>query len=68
MAKKMLKTSARALIEKNKQEDDREKVSLYLSKSLYDRFKKVCEQGGAPASRVLEGMIKEFLDDLDHIS
>lgn len=39
--------------------DDREKTSLYLSKSLYKAFKKKC--GNAPASRVLEVLIREFL-------
>ena len=39
--------------------DDREKVSLYLSKSLYAAFKKACE--AAPASRVMEELMVEFI-------
>lgn len=54
------KSSAEALIAQlANDKGDREKTSLYLSKSLYAAFKKKC--GKAPASRVLEELIKEFL-------
>lgn len=38
---------------------DRTKVSLYLSKSLYEDFKQAC--GDIPASVVLEDLIQQFL-------
>lgn len=54
------KSSAEALIDQMANDkDDREKTSLYLSKSLYAAFKKAC--GKAPASRVLEQLIRDFL-------
>jgi hypothetical protein len=39
--------------------EDRAKISLYLSKSLYKEFKDRC--GDIPASVVLEQLIREFL-------
>lgn len=54
------KSSADALIAQSaKDKGDREKTSLYLSKSLYEAFKKKC--GKAAASRVLEELIREFI-------
>lgn len=64
MTNKPLKSTAKAIIERNKQDDDRAKVSLYMSQSLYERFKKVCDKENAPASRVLEDLIREFLTSL----
>lgn len=55
------KSSAEALIAQlANDKGDREKTSLYLSKSLYAAFRKKC--GKAPASRVLEELIREFLE------
>lgn len=55
------KSSAEALIAQlANDKGDREKTSLYLSKSLYVAFKKKC--GKAPASRVLEELIREFIE------
>lgn len=39
--------------------DDRSKVSLYLSKGLYEAFKKTC--GDAPASKVMEELMRAFI-------
>lgn len=50
---------AQELIEKLSLEEDRTKVSLYLSKHLYERFKRAC--GTAPASRMMEELMKEFI-------
>ncbi len=50
------------ILDKLSLEEDREKVSLYLSRRLYERFKKAC--GSAPASRVMEELMKGFLEDL----
>ena len=38
--------------------DDRTKVSLYLSKSLYEQFRKAC--GDVPASQVMEELMRLF--------
>lgn len=55
------KSSADALIAQlAKDKGDREKTSLYLSKSLYEAFKKKC--GKAPASRVLEALLRDFIE------
>lgn len=54
--------NAKRILDKLTLEDDREKVSLYLSKSLYEKFKRVC--GAAPASRVMEELMKDFIEDL----
>jgi hypothetical protein len=40
--------------------NDKDKVTLYLSRSLYRSFKDVC--GELPASVVIEELMKEFLD------
>ena len=41
---------------------DREKTSLYLSKSVYEAFKKAC--GDVPTSQVLEELMQQFLSSL----
>ncbi len=56
------KIDAQKIIEKLSLEEDREKVSLYLSRKLYERFKRAC--GTAPASRVMEELMKSFVEDL----
>lgn len=53
---------AQKILDKLSLEEDREKVSLYLSRKLYERFKKAC--GTAPASRVMEELMKSFMEDL----
>lgn len=59
----MRKIDAKSIIKKIKQEEeDRTKTSLYLSKKLYEEFKKKC--GDLPTSRVLEELIRQFVDDL----
>ncbi len=40
--------------------NDREQVTLYLSKSLYKKFKEAC--GEIPASQVLEELLKVFIE------
>lgn len=62
MKKLLNQFDSNAIIEKLELEDDRSKVSLYLSKSVYEKFKKAC--GKAPASRVMEELMKEFMDNL----
>jgi hypothetical protein len=53
---------AQKIIERLTLEEDRSKVSLYLSKSVYEDFKKVC--GSAPASRVMEELMKDFISNV----
>lgn len=64
MKSKKLQIDAKAIKQKLELEEDRQKVSLYLSKSLYERFKKSC--GKAPASRVMEELMREFIQSLDN--
>lgn len=40
--------------------DDRMKISLYLSKSLYVSFKAICND--IPASQVMEELMREFIE------
>ncbi|MBS1983794.1 MAG: hypothetical protein JST16_06455 [Bdellovibrionales bacterium] len=55
------KIDAKAIREKLlKEESDRGKVSLYLSKKLYKSFQKAC--GTLPASKVVEELMQAFVD------
>ena len=56
------KINSSEMIAKHEVEDDRTKQSLYLSKNLYKKFKKAC--GRAPASRLMEDLMKIFIDDV----
>ena len=51
--------NGKKLLDLLKKDEDREKVSLYLSKKIYDDFKKACKP--VSASMVLEALMKEFL-------
>ena len=51
---------AKKTIEKLKGETDRQRVSLYLSQSIFTDFKKIC--GEISTSRVIEELMKEFLE------
>lgn len=53
---------AQKIVDQLTLEEDREKVSLYLSKAIYERFKRAC--GKAPASRVMEVLMKEFIRNI----
>lgn len=59
-----MKTDGKSILQKlaANQKTDREKVSLYLSKSLYEEFKKKC--GEVPASQVMEELMRQFVDSL----
>lgn len=50
---------ARKTIEKLRGESDRERVSLYLSRSLLSNFKGVC--GDVSPSKVMEELMKQFI-------
>lgn len=45
-------------------ESDRERISLYLSKSILKEFKDCC--GDKSVSRVLEEMMREFVDSANN--
>jgi hypothetical protein len=42
--------------------NDREKTSMYLSKAIYEAFKKAC--GDVPTSQVVEELMQQFVDSL----
>lgn len=48
------------MLEKLKGEADRERTSLYLSKSLMESFKEAC--GGISPSRVMEDLMRDFVE------
>jgi hypothetical protein len=58
----MKKLNSKEILMRIENDGDRKKVSLYLSGSLYEKFKKAC--GKAPASRVMEELMKEFIENL----
>lgn len=41
--------------------EDRKKISLYLSANLYRKFQKICKAKKAPASKVLELLLEQFV-------
>lgn len=52
--------NSKSIISKLELEDDRKKVSLYLSERLYSKFQEKC--GKAPASRVMEELMRLFIE------
>ena len=44
--------------------NDRGRVTLYLSKSLFEKFKTKCEAKGVASSVVIEEMMVDFLNSL----
>lgn len=59
MKTKEIGINAKAIKERLELDDDRKKVSLYLSKTVYKAFQKAC--GKAPASRVMEELMRQFI-------
>lgn len=51
---------AKKTIQKLKGETDRTRLSLYLSQSIYAKFKEACED--VPPSRVIEELMKDFIE------
>ena len=47
-------------IERLRGETDRMSMSLYLSKSVYEKFKQSCEE--IPPSKVIEELMREFVE------
>jgi hypothetical protein len=54
--------NAKKTLRKLRGESDRASHSVYISKTIMSEFSKAC--GDAGHSRVLEELIREFLDDL----
>jgi hypothetical protein len=52
---------SKKILSKLKGESDRTRVSLYLSQSILNEFKGVCE--GVSPSKVMEELMKEFIND-----
>lgn len=50
--------NAKEILQKLESADDRQKCSLYLSKSIYAEFKKNCKK--VPVSKVMEELMKQF--------
>jgi hypothetical protein len=53
---------AKKTIEKLRGESDRMRMSLYISQSIYEDFRKAC--GEVSPSRVMEELMREFVADL----
>jgi len=60
MKMKSIGIDAKSIKERLELNDDRQKVSLYLSRKLYKDFQRAC--GKAPASRVMEELMQQFID------
>lgn len=59
----MSKINAKRMLDELEPDKDRAAVSLYLSISLYKRFRKAC--GKVSPSRVIEKLLIQFLDSID---
>ena len=55
-------TGKKILAELKGDKMDREKITLYMSKSVYKNFRTAC--GDVPVSKVLEAIMKAFLKSL----
>lgn len=49
---------------KKKPKNDREKISLFISRSLYDRFREFCRREGVSAAKVIEEFMREALGEV----
>ena len=58
-----MKVDGKQLLKKLKSDkSDRGKVNMYLSKGLYEDFKKCC--GDVPASQVMEELMRQFIESV----
>lgn len=56
-----MKVNAKGILQKlEKERSDREKITLYLSRSLYEEFKSTC--GDVAASQVIEELMRQVLE------
>lgn len=50
------------ILEKTEKAGKKAKTSFFLTADLYETFKTICENEDRPVSRVLEELIKEFVE------
>lgn len=58
------KATAKDVISRAKERPNKVKTSLTFDEEVFNRFQAACEKNGAPMSRVLEELMKKFLDEL----
>ena len=64
--KRKPKVNAKRIMEKlHGQKSDRKKITLYLSRKLYEELKARTETEHIAPSQIIEELIKAFLEDLD---
>jgi GTP cyclohydrolase FolE2 len=60
------KPKADAVIQAVKgRKSDRERITLYLSRELYERLQKICEKQDVAASGVVEKLIQDFVESTE---
>lgn len=57
-----IKIDGKSILRKHERNKGGKKVSFYLSKTVYEEFKKSC--GTAPQSRILEDLMSAFIESL----
>jgi hypothetical protein len=57
-----MKVDARKIFKRLKGDTDRAPTNLYLSKQVYKDFKAECSKAEVSSSKVLEELMKEFVD------
>ena len=63
--KSMKKVNSNKIIkELKKEKSDRGRVTLYLSRSLFDDFSKKCKKEDVAASAVMEKLMQQFINSL----
>lgn len=63
MAIKISTKEAKSILQKHQTKDDRKKVSLYLSKKLYEQFKRSCKD--ASASAIMEELMTAYIQAIN---
>lgn len=58
-----MEINSEKILDKASGHDDRKKISLYLSADIYKKFQKICKSRKAPASKVMELMLEQFVLD-----
>ena len=59
----LMKVEGKKILQKLfKEKSDRQKVTVYLSRSVFDEFKKSC--GDIAASQVIEELMRQFNDSV----
>lgn len=58
-----MKIDSKKIIKDSKDETKKGRVTLYLDLELYERFKKICDSSNTSSSRVIEELMKAFVED-----